>query len=670
MINCTEHLWVPMPDGARLGARLWLPDNHTEKPLPTILEYIPYRKDDYSAIRDSSTIAWFASRGYATLRVDMRGSGSSDGVMYDEYSDQEIDDGVSVINWIAEQNWCDGNVATIGISWGGITGLQLAQRAPKPLKTIIVLGASEFRYYDDGSYYMGCMVGQTIGWATLMFGYNTRPPDPNLVGDKWRSLWLERLNETPHYLDQWLTHQHQDEYWLRGTVGTNYDAIKIPVYAVSGHADCWPNTVSRLLKNLSVPTRGIQGAWCHRYPHLGVPGPTVNFLEDAARWFDHWLKGEDTDIMDESRYQVYLQDSVKPKPYYDYRPGKWVGEPSWPSPNVEVNTFYLAGLDSSKLSLSSTEVEKGSVCICSPQTIGLAGGEYMPWFVFGPSNALPDDQRKEDDGSLVFDLLLKEDTAILGNADVELTLSSDQSQSLVAARLCDVWPDGSSTLITRGILNLSQRHGKGDPTALIPGENASVTVKMNHVGYVVPKGHILRLALSTSYWPIAWPSPNSTTLSIITGLSKLLLPIRKMDAEEGVLTEFSDQPGVANLPTTQLREVDLQRSTRIDKETGCYVFEIVADNGKTKFDGNGVEMGSTSLQRCSIHPDKPSSATAEYEWVWEYSRGSEWKTKTFTQTVMTCDEHNFYVKAVAMAWEQDEKIFERAWEKTYPRDHF
>ena len=268
-----------MSDGAKLGARLWLPTANPDQPFPAILEYIPYRKDDYSAIRDSTTIAWFANHGYACLRVDMRGSGSSDGVMLDEYSDQEINDGVDVITWIASQPWSDGNVGTIGISWGGVTGLQLAQRRPKPLKTVIALGASEFRYYDDAGYYMGCMVGQSIGWAAMMFGYNTRPPDPLLAGQDWKKLWQDRLENTPHYLEYWLSHQREDDYWLRGTVGTDYDAIDIPVYAVSGHADCWPNTVTRLLENLSVPRRGLQGAWCHRYPHLGVPGPTVGFPE-------------------------------------------------------------------------------------------------------------------------------------------------------------------------------------------------------------------------------------------------------------------------------------------------------------------------------------------------------------------------------------------------------
>ena len=327
-----------MPDGARLGARLWLPD--TDGPVPAILEYIPYRKDDYSALRDSTTVAHFATQGYACVRVDMRGSGSSDGVLMDEYSDQEVDDGVAVIEWLAEQDWCNGKVATVGISWGGITGLQLAQRNPEPLKTVIALGASEYRYYDDAGYYMGCMVGQTIGWAAIMFGYNTRPPDPALRDD-WRDLWLQRLNDAPHYMEHWFEHQREDSYWLNNTVGVDYDAIKIPVYAISGHVDCWPNTVPRLLEKLNVPRRGLQGAWCHRYPHLGIPGPTVDFLSDATRWFDHWLKDEDTGVLNEAMYQVFLQDSVRPQPFYESRPGRWIGENSWPSAQVqEQNSIF------------------------------------------------------------------------------------------------------------------------------------------------------------------------------------------------------------------------------------------------------------------------------------------------------------------------------------------
>ena len=655
-----------MEDGSQLGARLWLPKDSDTKPVPGILEYIPYRKDDYSAIRDSSTIAWFAQFGYACIRVDMRGSGSSDGVLDDEYSLQEIDDGVAVINWMAQQDWCDGNVGTIGISWGGITGLQIAQRNPEALKTVIALGASEFRYYDDAGYYMGCMVGQTIGWAAIMFGYNFRPPDPNLIGDRWRDLWLERLNNTPHYLDHFLTHQREDEYWLRGTVGTDYSAIKVPVYAVSGHADCWPNTVARLLENLEVPRRGLQGAWCHRYPHLGIPGPTVDFLGDALRWFDQWLKQMDTGIMSEAMYQVYLQDGVPPKPYYDHRPGKWVSEPSWPSEQIAIQSFYLGQ------GLLSDETQPASTCeFCSPQSVGMASGEYMPWFAFGPSNELPDDQQSEDQGSLIFDTsVLQQDMEILGNVTAELHLTCDQLQGLVAARLCEVWPNGESTLITRGILNLCQRTGKQTPTAMIPGSWERVEVELNHTGYKVSAGNRLRLAISTSYWPMAWPSPAASTVTIDTQLSRLDVPVRNPLANNTGLTTFGDIQSIPPLQTNQLREFEQRRESIIDEETGMHILEIWADNGKIQFENNGIEMASTTLQRYSIHPDDPLSARAEYEWVWEYSRGEQWKTKTFTRTDMYSDAQNFYVESEVVAREGETEIHNRKDKKSYKRDFF
>ncbi len=651
-----------MPDGACLGARLWLPDS--EQACPAVLEYIPYRKDDYTATRDSNTIAHFARHGYACIRVDMRGSGSSDGVLYDEYSDQELDDGIAVIEWIAEQPWCNGKVGTIGISWGGITGLQLAQRSPKALKTIVVLGATDQRYYDDAGYYMGCMVGQTLGWAAIMFGYNTRPPDPELAGENWKSLWLDRLNNTPHYMERWFEHQHNDGYWKNNSADCNPGAIKIPVYVISGHADCWPNTVPRLLQNLNTPIRGLQGAWCHRYPHLGIPGPTVDFLSDTLRWYDHWLKDEATGIMDEAGYQVYLQDSVRPQTYYDERPGRWVGLEGWPSRKIGSEVFFL-GPDE----LSRVPGSNQSLTFLSPQTVGMYSGEYMPWFSFGPADELPGEQRSEDEGSLVFDTeMLTESLSILGNPGVELQLNSDQPQALIAARLCDVWPDGSSTLITRGILNLSQRYSKSNPQAMIPGEVTRVEIKLNHVGYRVPQGHRLRLSLSTSYWPMAWPGPAVATLTLGTDQSCLNLPLLD-DSIGEKLTEFghtiTGDPDITN----RLREVDLKRELKRNDATGFNILEIKADNGKLRFENTSMEMGSKNLTRFSINESDPLSAMAEYEWEWEYGRG-DWQTRTLTYTRITCDESHFILYAESSAWENGNKIFSKNWDQKFKRDHF
>ncbi len=657
--------WIPMSDGARLGARIWTADDN-RKPSPVILEYIPYRKDDFTAARDSATIAWFAGHGYVCVRVDMRGSGSSDGVLYDEYSETEIDDGVEVVEWLARQTWCDGNVGTIGISWGGISGLLLASRNPKALKALIAVGATEFRYYDDGGYYMGCMVGQTIGWAAIMFGYNARPPDPGLIGDRWRDLWLKRLDKAPHYLEQWLTHQREDDYWLRGSVGVDYSSITIPVYAVSGHYDCWPNTVSRLLQNLDCPTRGLQGPWCHRYPHMGIPGPQIGFLQDARRWFDEWLKGMDTGIMREDRYLAYLMDGVDPQPYYDHRPGRWVGEPAWPSPNVTDLKLFLdnGSLEYSQPAASRLEIH-------SPQTVGLQSGEYMPWFAFGISDEMPGDQQDEDRGSLVFDSApLEHPLSILGNPQLRLKLSCNQSEALIAVRICDVGADGKSTLISRGIKNLCYRHGKDSPQALSVDETHTVDIGLNHTGYVVPRNHRLRVAVSTSYWPMAWPTPYPATVTVDTGVSELSLPIRSA-SNPGRVSRF--EPPIAPEPTVttqELRPGKLNRSVRAESESGFTELIIDSDNGKVRFSDNGLEMGSRSLQQYSIHPDDPLTASAQYEWQWEFARGAEWQTTTLARTKMTCDRNFFYLATEMTAWEGESEIYRRSENKKFPRDFF
>ncbi len=426
-----------------------------------------------------------------------------------------------------------------------------------------------------------------------------------------------------------------------------------------------PNTVPRLLQNLQVPVRGLQGAWCHRYPHLGIPGPAVDFLSDAIRWFDQWLKGDETGIMDEAGYQVFLQDSVKPQPYYDNRPGRWVGLSGWPSDQIETEQLYL-----SPGKLSPALVPAQSMDVCSPQTTGQLSGEYMPWFSFGPAEELPGDQQSEDAGSLVFDTEpLTEPLEILGNAIAKLQLSSDQPQALVAARLCDVWPDGSSTLITRGILNLSQRNGKSSPQAMKIGEVVEVEVELNHSAYVVPAGHSLRLALSTSYWPMAWPSPTNTRLTIYSELSALNISVIRKNAVNEALTNFGDSVIGEPEPTTSLRQVSQKRENRFDREQNLNVLEITADNGKTKFKETGMEMGSTSVYRFSIDASDPLSAVAEYDWEWEYGRG-DWQTRTRTYTKITSDATHFYLHAVSMAWEGEDQIFHKQWEEKYKRDHF
>ena len=144
-----DDLGIVMSDGCRLSARLWRPLDAAGDPVPVILEYLPYRKRDGTCARDALTHPWFARRGYACLRVDMRGNGDSEGVMEDEYTAQEQADAVEVIAWAAAQPWCNGNVGMMGISWGGFNGLQVAALRPGPLKAVISLCSTVDRYADD-----------------------------------------------------------------------------------------------------------------------------------------------------------------------------------------------------------------------------------------------------------------------------------------------------------------------------------------------------------------------------------------------------------------------------------------------------------------------------------------------------------------------------------------
>ncbi|RPI47838.1 MAG: CocE/NonD family hydrolase, partial [Betaproteobacteria bacterium] len=178
-----RHVWIPMRDGTRLAARIWLPLDAESKPVPAILEYIPYRKNDVYADEDERVYRYLAGHGYAGVRVDVRGTGDSDGRFVDEYLPIEQQDGVDVINWIAQQPWCTGKVGMTGISWGGFNSLQIAAHAPSALAAVIVIGFTDDRYEDDIHYIGGCLFARyQLMWATCVVSYMARPPDPAVVG--------------------------------------------------------------------------------------------------------------------------------------------------------------------------------------------------------------------------------------------------------------------------------------------------------------------------------------------------------------------------------------------------------------------------------------------------------------------------------------------------------
>src|SRR5687768_9176277 len=422
-----ENVFIPLSDGVRLAARIWLLADAESHPVPAILEYLPYRKRDRTLERDGLTHPYFAGHGYAAVRVDMRGSGDADGVLKGEYLKQEQDDALEVLSWIAAQPWCTGAVGIIGKSWGGFNGLQIAARRPPELKAVISLCSTDDRYADDVHYMGGCLLAsEMLAWASTMFAYNARPPDPRFVGDHWRDLWLERLEQSPPFIEAWLRHQRRDAFWQHGSVCENYSDITCPVYAVGGWADGYSNAIFRLLAGLPGPRKGLIGPWAHEYPEVALPGPTIGFNQECLRWWDYWLKGIDTGIMAEPMLRVWLQDSVPPQTHYDLRPGRWVVEREWPAPSLTPQTYWLhpEGLADQAPGAEISLAFEGA------QSHGLDAGVWCP---YGRPGDLPAGQQREDGLSLTFTSPpLLTSMEILGFPKVTLTLSSNRPQALLA----------------------------------------------------------------------------------------------------------------------------------------------------------------------------------------------------------------------------------------------
>ncbi len=661
-VECRDPVWIPMDDGIELCARLWLPEGAEEAPVPAILEYIPYRLRDGSARRDAMHHHYFAGHGYASLRVDIRGSGDSGGVLTDEYLEQELLDGEAILRWIAAQPWCAGKVGMIGISWGGFNGLQLAYRRPPELGAVITVCSTDDRYADDVHYMGGCLLGDNLSWASTMFAYNSLPPDPSVVGDAWREMWHQRLEGSGLWLATWLEHQHRDAYWQHGSICEDFSRVEVPILAVSGWADGYSNAVKRLVENLPEHCKGLIGPWSHKYPHLGEPGPAIGFLQECLRWWDQCLKGIDRGLEQDPAVRVWMQDSMPPTTRYGCRPGRWVAEPSWPSPNV---SYWRLSLAPGRLALDGQRRrEETALTLQSPLTCGLFAGKWCS-YAAGPD--LAHDQREEDGGALTFETPpLDEALEIMGAPEVELELSADRPVAMLAVRLSDVAPDDKATRVTYGLLNLTHRDSNETPSALEPGRRYRVRVKCNDVAQVFPRGHRLRLSLSTSYWPLAWAPPERVRLTIFDKGSALHLPQRPPRDEDDRLAEFAEPEAAPTIPATTLETGHHNWYVHRDLAEDLSTLEVINDNGRIRLEDSELEVATRAVETYQSRDDDFDSLKATTLWERSLKRG-DWEVSTVTRTVLTSTAVAFELHATLDAYEGERRVHCRSWDLTIPR---
>ncbi|HEV7139403.1 MAG TPA: CocE/NonD family hydrolase [Steroidobacteraceae bacterium] len=667
MIREIENVWIPMADGCRLAARIWMPERAEAAPVPAILEYLPYRKSDFTRRRDETMHPWLAARGYACVRVDMRGSGDSDGILHDEYLAQEQDDALEVIAWIARQPWCSGRVGMMGKSWGAYNSLQVAARRPPALAAVIAVMGTDDRFAECIHYSGGALLNDNFWWGCIMQLFNARPPDPRIVGERWRRMWRERLEAERFWPQIWLEHQRLDDYWKHGSVCFDYDAIQCPVWFWGGWADLYRDTPFRLAEHLSVPHKVTVGPWAHLYPHEAEPKPAVGFLQESQRWWDRWLKDQDNGVDRESAIRLYMMESVPPVPHLEERAGRWIEEPAWPSPHV---TTHNLALSPGRLETDPGAVRQAVLEVASPQSTGLASGD---WASFAVAGDLPGDQSLDAFGSLEFDAEpLTERLELLGHARAMLDVAVDRPSAIVAARLIDVAPDGRATLVARGFLNLSQRDSRESPSAPMPAERYRIAIQMTGTAYAFPAGHRLRLALSTAYWPVIWPSPEPVKLSVFTGASALELPVRQPQADDDSVAALPPPEAAPASGMTVLREGRLERSVTHDQVGGEVTHRLFIDGGtfgpwgKLRLEGNGTEMSHVYERLYSIRPGDPLSARAVMIQSCELGRGS-WQVRIDTRAEMTSTRETFELDAWVEAREGSEVLCRREWKASIPR---
>ncbi len=654
---------IPMKDGVHLAVNLYMPDGTPKistpnEKFPAILEYLPYRKDDWTMQRDWNLHSYFVRRGYVTARVDIRGTGESEGTPPDrEYSDQEQQDGLEVIAWLARQPWSNGNVGMMGISWGGFNAIQIARLRPPALKAIIAVCATEELFHDDIHYIDGLMhVDEFEPAMDLEMGITRAPDFPT---DE-KSL-APRFDSSPWFL-LYLHQQRDGPFWRRASVAPDhYNEYTVPSFMIGGFLDGYRDSISRFFEKSNAPVKALLGPWNHTFPHDAEPGPAIEWRDEATRWWDYWLKGKQNGIMDEPRFEVYMRHPYPPDPGIKEIPGEWRAEKSWPPANLRNETLFiepdhsLGSAPPSTLSIAKHELKY-------VPSIGIEVGFW--WGDFST------DQRPLDAYSLVYDSApLEKDMALLGWPRAQLLVSSTAPLADWFVRLSDVAPDGTVTMITGAGQSGAQIQSASNPSDLQAEKKYLIPVELHLTSWVFPAGHRIRLAISNSLWPMIWPTPYQMTTSLYLGgarASRLELPLIPIQAPASPHFPPIESPvPLAGLSSTgdvwPPKEWTVTRdlmtgTTRVawsGEDSGQYPW------GKTKdFEQMNYVVSDSDPAISSVHAD--ASTTVELP-----ARTLVWSVVLDLRS----DAKYFFYHFERRLTENGALVRKKSWDETIPRDH-
>jgi len=657
-VEMTE-AWITLPDGVRLAADLYMPAGDVAgEQFPVILEYLPYRKTEARS-RNWSLYSYFVERGYVVARVDIRGTGNSEGKLIPyEYSDIEQVDGETVIDWLSKQTWSNGNVGMFGISWGGFNSIQMAGRNPPALKAIIALHATDDLYQDDVHYMDGIM--HLDSWEMSQDLDNARPGAPDYVIDE--AYFRDRFDTQP-WMMTYKRQQRDGAFWDRGSLRDRREQIKIPSFFIGGWYDGYRDTLPRMLTELKGPVKAMIGAWSHAFPNEPYPEPGMEWRHEAVRWFDQWLKGIDTGIMDEPRFAVYVNDWHKPGPYLDYAPGKWRWEDGWPIKRGEQRIMYPQANHELGTSVPGATVHE----LRYVPSIGFeAGGPVMWW------GDIAHDQRGTDAYSLVYDSApVNADTEILGMPRAVLKVAADGPRANWFVRLSDVAPDGTVTQVAGAGFNGTHRHSARTPEDIVPGQAFPLDIEMHFASWVFPKGHRIRLSVNNAQWPMLWPTPYLMTTRLFLGGedgSRVILPVvppGKTSAPEFLPpAESPVLAGFESLDTGNASGYGEISSVDRNPQTGEVTVTATNTGGYRYPWGTETYREAIEHKTSDAHPENTSMLGTHRMEVTLKDRVLLWEA----QLSFTSDANNFYYQYTRKLSENGKLLREKTWTDRIPRD--
>ena len=497
-----EDLRIPA-DGHTVSATRYEPTEH-DGPLPALLMYVPYPRDDvitYGAY--DPLLRYLAERGYEVVVADMVGTGGSTGFLEQLFTRREGREPADIVEWLADREWTTGRVGVFGKSYGGITALDAAAQRPDGLEAIVPIHTpyeGVRNAYTHGGAFELLNIG--MNWLTLMQALEVKPPSWRDEDGQWADAWktrLDRVRDRKPFLFQFLDHGPEDEYWDDKNIPV--ERIDTPTFAVGGWRDSYTRDTFEYVDAIDAPTRLLMGPWRHTMPHRGRES-AVDFRRQVVDWFDRFLKGEETGVLDWPEIRYYTERDGGRTP----GAGAWRGRRSWPGLDDASEVTRLA-LSADGL-VDAEAFETGTVerTYAVDHTLGFDAVD--------PSTATLDrvDTTPDDARSLTFE------TGSL-DAPVELTGSgratlrvAGPSDHLVVVRVVDVAPDGTAAPVTRGILRYGGETADGAPVAR--GEGRTLTVPLQPRSHVFEAGHRVRVAVGASHFPLVTAPPRSGELTV------------------------------------------------------------------------------------------------------------------------------------------------------------